>query len=162
MKITIVSFITLLGILVLSRLLSATDDSLANFVPLLGIAVVLPFITNNKTLCYSLPLLAMLVSDMILGFHPLMYATYGAISLTTLFATTIGKPYYGLLGGALIWHVVVNGAVYLNGHGTTSLLQTYLQAIPFDLRLVASSLLVVVAFDIATRIRRPVWKKFQT
>ena len=46
MKITIVSFITLLGILVLSRLLPLPP----NYEPLLGIAVVLPFITNNKIL----------------------------------------------------------------------------------------------------------------
>mgnify|MGYP001184364012 CR=1 FL=1 len=150
MKITIVSFITLLGILVLSRLLPLPP----NYEPLLGIAVVLPFITNNKILYYSLPLLVMLVSDMILGFHDSMYATYGAISLTTLFATAIGKPYYGLLGGALIWHILANIG------------QTFppfsAEALVFDLRLFTSSLLVVIAFDIATRIRRPEWKKLQT
>ena len=41
----------------------------------------------------------------------------------------------------VLWHAIVNLGVYLSGLGNVSLAQTYLLAIPFDLRLLTSTLL---------------------
>ena len=50
------------------------------------------------------------------------------------------------VGSVIIWHIVVNFGVYLNGHDGSSLAQTYLLAIPFDLRLMASTVLFSIVF----------------
>ena len=46
----------------------------------------------------------------------------------------------------VLWHIIVNFGVYLTGLGNVSLAQTYLLAIPFDLRLLTSTLLFSVMF----------------
>ena len=45
------------------------------------------------------------------------------------------------VASVLIWHLVVNFGVYFNGLGAVSLAQTYVLAIPFDLRLMASTVI---------------------
>ena len=50
------------------------------------------------------------------------------------------------VGSVLIWHIVVNFGVYLNGHDGSSLAQTYLLAIPFDLRLMMSTVFFSLLF----------------
>ena len=46
----------------------------------------------------------------------------------------------------VLWHAIVNFGVYLSGLGNVSLAQTYLLAIPFDLRLLTSTLLFAGMF----------------
>ena len=46
----------------------------------------------------------------------------------------------------VLWHAIVNFGVYLSGLGNVSLVQTYLLAIPFDLRLLTSTLLFSAMF----------------
>ena len=50
------------------------------------------------------------------------------------------------VSSVMIWHIVVNFGVYLNGHDGSSLFQTYLLAIPFDLRLMASTIVFSLVF----------------
>jgi hypothetical protein len=50
------------------------------------------------------------------------------------------------LTGVLLWHLIVNFGVYLNHLGTSSLIQTYVQAIPFDFKLLLSTLVFNSAF----------------
>jgi hypothetical protein len=46
---------------------------------------------------------------------------------------------------------VINFFVFISGHGTLSLAMTYAQAIPFDARLLFSTLLFLASFDYSRR-----------
>ena len=74
---TIKASILLFGVLVMSRLLPLP----ANSEPLLGLAVLTPYLTKNN-LAFLLPLGVMFVSDLFLGFHKSMLMTYSALALT--------------------------------------------------------------------------------
>ena len=50
------------------------------------------------------------------------------------------NKYLTAIVSVFAWHITVNGAVYLMA-GNTSLLQTYIQAIPFDFKLLVSTLI---------------------
>ena len=50
----------------------------------------------------------------------------------------------GSISAVIIWHVTVNGAVWLSGGG--SLLNTFIAAIPFDFKLAVSTALYVALF----------------
>jgi hypothetical protein len=54
---------------------------------------------------------------------------------------------WGSLSAVLIWHVTVNGAVWLSSGG--SLLNTLIAAIPFDFKLAVSTGLYVLLFHFA-------------
>ena len=65
-----------------------------------------------------------------------------------LFVDVLSLMKYSV-GSVLIWHIVVNFGVYLNGHDGSSLAQTYLLAIPFDLRLMMSTVFFSLLFHSA-------------
>ncbi|MBT4951524.1 MAG: hypothetical protein HON34_06965 [Pelagibacteraceae bacterium] len=55
----------------------------------------------------------------------------------------------GSVSAVLIWHVTVNGAVWLSSGG--SLFNTFIAAIPFDLKLATSTFLYVLLFNYAEK-----------
>ena len=119
----------------------------ASFTPLVAIAVFMPFITNNKRLQLFLPVSLLLITDLALGFYgTTMLFVYGTMLLIGLLSRFLHKEsiqalWVNSLLSVVLWHVVVNFGVYMTGLGTQSLTQTYLLAIPFDLKLMASTLL---------------------
>ena len=58
--------------------------------------------------------------------------------------------FWGSVSAVLVWHVTVNGAVWFSSGG--SLLQTYIAAIPFDLKLAVSTGLYVALFHYAENV----------
>lgn len=141
MKEIIKSSALLLASILLTRFLLP-----ANITPLIAVAVFMPFITNNKHLQIGLPVGILFVTDLALGFYGnTMFFVYGSmIAIGILSRYSHRGTYTGLiktsLMGVLLWHLVVNFGVYLNNLGTSSLIQTYAQAIPFDFRLLVSTL----------------------
>lgn len=118
----------------------------ANITPIIAMAVFLPFITQNKHLQTLLPIGLLFLTDIFLGFYgATMFFVYGTLLLISILSR---KGYNGRLTGilktsgfsVLLWHIIVNFGVYLNGLGTISLAQTYIAAIPFDFRLLVSTL----------------------
>lgn len=118
----------------------------ANITPIIAMAVFLPYITKNKQLQTLLPIGILFLTDIFLGFYgATMLFVYGTLLLISLLSR---KSYDGQFTGilktsglsVLLWHIIVNFGVYLNGLGTISLAQTYLAAIPFDFRLLVSTL----------------------
>ena len=74
-----------------------------------------------------------------------MFFVYGTLLLISIISRkTYDAKFSGILKtsglSVLLWHIVVNFGVYLNGLGTVSIAQTYLAAIPFDFRLLVSTL----------------------
>ena len=118
----------------------------ANFTPILAMAVFMPFLTQNKPLQLILPVSMLFLSDLILGFYgQTMIFVYGTMILIGFLSRLMHKQNLSSLltsavASVFIWHIVVNFGVYINGLGTTTLAQTYLLAIPFDLRLMASTI----------------------
>lgn len=118
----------------------------ANITPIIAMPVFLPYITKNKHLQTLLPIGILFLTDIFLGFYgATMLFVYGTLLLISLLSR---KSYDGQFKGilktsgfsVLLWHIIVNFGVYLNGLGTISLAQTYLAAIPFDFRLLVSTL----------------------
>ena len=99
-----------------------------------------------------MPVSVLLITDIFLGFYGqtmfFVYATLIFIALISRYQSTgslLSLMKYSV-GSVLIWHIVVNFGVYLNGHDGSSLAQTYLLAIPFDLRLMMSTVFFSLLF----------------
>ena len=118
----------------------------ANITPIIAMAVFLPYLTKHKHLQTLLPIGILFLTDIFLGFYgATMFFVYGTMLLISFLSrSTYDAKYTGILKtsilSVLLWHIIVNFGVYLNGLGTISLAQTYIAAIPFDFRLLLSTL----------------------
>ena len=119
----------------------------ANWTPVLATAIILPYLTQNKVVQYSLPISIMILTDIYMSgnFYPIVYVCIG---ISTVLSNRLNK-YSATLAGMLIWHISVNGAVVLTGPGFGPFTP---EAMIFDLRLLLSSLLYVGLFDISQRL----------
>lgn len=134
--------VLIFGALVLSRLLPLP----ANSEPLLGLAVLTPFLTKNN-FAFLLPLAVMFVSDAIIGFHNSMIATYTAIALAPFISEFFkDRMYTSLFASWFVWHIFANTGQWFPPFS--------LEALLFDLRFLASGLTIVVAYDIAQRLNQ--------
>ena len=123
----------------------------ANFTPLLAAAVLAPQLTDSKWAQWCIPVAVLFISDYFLGFYDAAPVVYAMVMFASIMGTHIKNMYVAGVGSVFAWHLVVNGAVWYYGLGTLSLWDTYLMAIPFDFRLLCSTLLFVAMFDITRR-----------
>tara|TARA_B100001057_G_scaffold425109_1_gene448314 strand:- start:5821 stop:6264 length:444 start_codon:yes stop_codon:yes gene_type:complete len=131
----------LFGVLVVSRLLPLP----ANSEPLLGLAVLTPYLSKHN-LAFLLTPAVMLVSDLVLGFGNWIWFTYPALAIASLISEKMSNKYVSLLYGWLVWHVMANWT------GTFPPFTP--EALLFDLRFLASGLSVVVLYDLS----RSLWQ----
>jgi len=123
----------------------------ANFTPILACAVFLPFMTDNKHIQILLPVGILVITDPFLGLYssmPIVYLCIIATSIiTTLFSIYNFKNMMlsGIIG-VIIWHIFVNFSVWFTGMNGLSLASTYIAAVPFDLRLLISTLFFSILF----------------
>ena len=123
-----------------------------SYTPVIAMAVFLPFMTQHKSLQMLLPVSILFLSDLILGFYgQTMIYVYGTMILIGLLTRmmhkgTVSSLLLSSFSSVLLWHLVVNFGVYMNGLGTQSLAQTYLLAIPFDLKLLFSTVAFSLVF----------------
>jgi predicted MPP superfamily phosphohydrolase len=136
---TIKAGIILFGALVLSRLLPLP----ANSEPLLGLAVLTPYLSKNN-LAFLLPLGVMFISDLFLGFHNSMVMTYSALALAPFISKTLDNKYIALGGSWLVWHVMANAGQWYPPFSPEALL--------FDIRFLLSGLTIVVLYDIMSKV----------
>ena len=139
-------------IFVLGCVIAARFFLPANWTPVLALALFMPYVTRNKSIQILMPVSVLLITDIFLGFYGqtmfFVYATLIFIALISRYQSTgslLSLMKYSV-GSVLIWHIVVNFGVYLNGHDGSSLSQTYLLAIPFDLRLMMSTVFFSLLF----------------
>jgi len=134
----IILFFYFVGLIALSRIIPHPP----NFTPFLAMAVFMPYLTRNLYSAMVVPLSAMFVSDLYLGFHPFMFWVYGSILLgTTLsqYTMSIKKTYIHLgtnaLASSVIFFIITNFAVWMSGtmypHTLDGLILCYTMAIPF-------------------------------
>ena len=132
-------------IFVLACVIAARFLLPANWTPILALALFMPYVTSNKSIQVLMPISILLLTDIFLGFYgQTMFFVYATLILIAFISRhqSIGSLLSLMkhsVGSILIWHIVVNFGVYLNGHDGSSLAQTYLLAIPFDLRLMGST-----------------------
>jgi len=138
LKITALMF----GALVLSRLLPLPPNS----EPLLGLAVLTPYLTKHN-FAFLLPLAVMFVSDAILGFHNSMIATYSALAITPFISEFFKQRMYtSLLSSWLVWHVFANTGQLFPPFSSEALL--------FDIRFLVSGLSIVFLYDMMSRLNQ--------
>ena len=115
---------------------------------------------SNKMMQLFLPVSILLLSDLLLGFYgQTMLFVYGSMILIGLLARKINDGSLGSLvkssiSSVILWHLIVNFGVYLNGLGTKTLAQTYALAIPFDFRLLLSTLFFSLVFYSALQLSK--------
>lgn len=126
--------------LVVSRLLPLP----ANSEPLLGLAVLTPYLTKNN-LAFIFPLAVMFVSDMFIGFHNSMLMTYSALALAPFISRLSSNKYMSLLSSWLVWHLMANAGQYYPPFSVEALI--------FDVRFLVSGLSVIVLYDIVQKLR---------
>ncbi len=160
-----VLFLYFVGLIALSRIIPHPP----NFTPVIAMAVFMPYLTRNLSSAMVVPLLAMFVSDLYIGFHASMFWVYISILLATTlshYTMSIKKTYVHLGSNALLsstlFFVVTNFAVWMSGAmyplTLDGLLLCYTMALPFFGNTIASaifyvSLLGVVSYS-ATNISR--------
>jgi hypothetical protein len=130
--------LSLFGALVISRLLPLP----ANSEPLLGLAVLTPYLSKNN-LAFLFPLAVMFVSDMFIGFHNSMLMTYSALAVAPFISRTLDNKYIALGCSWIVWHVLANIGQTYPPFTAGSLL--------FDIKLLVSGLSVAILYDIASK-----------
>jgi len=130
--------VVLFSALVISRLLPLPDNS----EPLLGLAVLTPYLTKNN-LAFLVPLGVMFVSDLFLGFGSWMLFTYTALAMAPFISKTIDNKYTALGISWLVWHVMANIGQWYPPFSPEALL--------FDVRFLLSGLAVVVLYDVMSK-----------
>ena len=131
------SIFILIAILAFSRLIPHPP----NFTPLLGMAVFAGAMLDKKLLAFMVPLLAMFLSDLVLGFHSSISIIYFAIMLNVVIGFLLVSKFTYLRGlvalfsGAFIFFIVTNFAVWLGSsmysQDINGLISCYIMAIPF-------------------------------
>ena len=123
----------------------------ANVTPILAAAVVASQFTNKVWAQWLLPVAVLFVSDYFIGFYDAAPVVYAMVMFASILGTHVKNMYVAGVGSVFAWHLVVNGAVWAYSLGTLSLAQTYAMAIPFDFRLLASTVFCIGVYDIAKR-----------
>ena len=143
---TLKAGLILFGALVISRLLPLP----ANSEPLLGLAVLTPYLSKNN-LAFLFPLAVMFVSDAIIGFHNSMIMTYSALVVAPFISKLYKNKYTSLLSSWLVWHIMANAGQWFPPFSPEALL--------FDMRLFVSGLSVLVLYDVSKRIWQTVYRE---
>lgn len=142
-----------------------------NWTPLLGLALFAG--TRSKSAGILVPLAAMLVSDLFLGFHATVVAVYGTLAAISFLPRwmDIRKPFVGgsifgvkavVLSGAasLLFFVTTNFAVWLGSEIYTPTLaglwNCYVMALPFLTGTAVSTVLSFQFFSLTEKILLPV------
>ena len=137
----------LIILLALSRLIPHPP----NFTPILGMAVFSGAIINKKILAYLVPLAAMLLSDLYLGFHSGMPIIYFTLAICVLIGTfiesrvTILNSILGITAGVLVFYLITNFTVWYGSgmyeNSFSGLITCYVMGLPFLQNTFISSLI---------------------
>jgi hypothetical protein len=111
-----------------------------NFTAVIAVGIFAGFLFKNKIFAYVLPIIAMIASDLILGFHSTIWAVYFALILAAIIGTQIKKANIGNVAlssliSAVIFFIITNFAVWMSGimypNNIAGLISCYISGIPF-------------------------------
>ena len=151
----------LVVLLALSRLIPHPP----NFTPILGMAVFSGAIINRRFIAYLVPLTAMLLSDLYLGFHASMPIIYFSLAVCVLIGTfiearvSILNSFLSISLGVLVFFLITNFMVWYGSgmyeYSISGLMTCYFMGLPFVQNTFISSLLygmgAFLIFDIINK-----------
>ena len=127
----------LIGIVALTRLLPHPP----NFSPVVALALFGGAAFADRKLAYLVPLAAMLLADLFIGFHQTMVVVYLGMALVVLIGRGLGEKrgapvlVLGALIGSVTFFLVTNAGVWwasaIYPHSVAGLLTCYAAALPF-------------------------------
>ena len=136
------NFIFLIIVLLISRFVGLPP----NFSPLLATAIFMPRLTNSKYLQSLIPVLVVALSNFFL--EAVNLVIFSTIIFVFFFAPILSRKvnnlFYSCLVVMLCWFTLVNGSVWIVNGG--SIINTYLAAVPFDFKLLISTLMYLSIF----------------
>jgi len=112
-----------------------------NISPIAAMALFAGAKFSDKKLAFIVPFLALLLSDLVLGFHSTMLFVYGAFAFTVLIGIKISHKQSFLtialsaIGASLLFFLITNAGVWIMydtyAAGISGLLESYMAGIPF-------------------------------
>lgn len=112
-----------------------------NFTPVAAMALFGGAYFSNKKIAFIVPLIAMMVSDAIIGFHSTMWAVYLSFALIVFIGfglrekRKISNVFAAALFSSVLFFIITNFAVWATGTmypmNLSGLLESYVAAIPF-------------------------------
>ena len=137
----------LIALLSLSRLIPHPP----NFTPILGMAVFSGATISKRFIAYLVPLAAMLLSDLYLGFHASMPIIYFSLAVCVLIGTfiearvSILNSFLSISLGVLVFFLITNFMVWYGSgmyeSSISGLMTCYFMGLPFVQNTFISSLL---------------------
>ncbi len=117
-----------------------------NFTSLIALSFYVPAIFGLKFLPFVL--LSFIFTDIVIGFHNTMLFTWGSVLLIGFLCKYFTKNIYtrvlGALSGALLFFIISNFGIWINGaygYSLSGFLTCYILAIPFFVNTFISTLL---------------------
>jgi len=144
-----IAFISCVGIVFLFRIIPHPP----NFTPVIALSLYLPFIFG----IWSIPfcILGFAITDYFIGFHSLMFWTWGALAFTGYTSKFCNKIYSRIVLsfiGAITFFVISNFGVWISGTlyeiSVQGLLNCYIMAIPFFTNTLLSTIFFAVIFEL--------------
>tara|TARA_B100000242_G_scaffold131581_1_gene93204 strand:- start:1887 stop:2264 length:378 start_codon:yes stop_codon:yes gene_type:complete len=101
--------------------------------------------TNNKYIQMFLPVSIMIITDPFLGLYSAMPVVYLCVIVASIISSLFKiynykKMIFAAFASVVIWHLIVNFSVWATGLQTLPLSAVYIAAIPFDFRLLVSTI----------------------
>tara|TARA_B100000965_G_scaffold397821_1_gene414947 strand:+ start:2013 stop:2531 length:519 start_codon:yes stop_codon:yes gene_type:complete len=154
------SALILIFILAFSRIIPHPP----NFTPILGMAVFAGATFDRKIFSFLIPLIAMALSDLFLGFHSSIIIVYLAICVNVLIGVyLINISYFKIIGaltlGSITFFIITNFSVWaLSGmyaYSLEGLFTCYTMALPFFQNTIFSTILyglgAFIIFDLSNK-----------
>ena len=142
-------FISCVGIVLLFRIIPHPP----NFTPIIALSLYLPFIFG----LWSIPfcILGFAITDYFIGFHSLLFWTWGALAITGCTSKFCNKIFSRIvlsIIGAITFFIISNFGVWISGTyyeiSAQGLLNCYIMAIPFFTNTLLSTMFFVVIFEL--------------
>ena len=153
MKVIFFNFLFLFAFLIISRIIPHPP----NFTPILATAILAPQIFSKKLyLSIFLIILAMLISDLFIGFHKYIIFTYIPLILIIIMSNSFDKVKTSILvmaiSSPLIFFLISNFGVWALSNFYTKdlngLMQSYILALPFLKNTFTSTIFFIVLYFI--------------
>ena len=144
-----IAFISCVGIVLLFRIIPHPP----NFTPVIALSLYLPFLFG----IWSVPfcILGFAITDYFIGFHSLLFWTWGALAFTGYTSKFCNKIYSRIVLsfiGAITFFVISNFGVWISGTlyeiSVQGLLNCYIMAIPFFTNTLLSTIFFAVIFEL--------------
>lgn len=134
--------LSVLAIMIVVAALTRVLPHAWNFTPIFAMAIFGGAYLQRRSLAIAVPLAAMLLSDLFIGFHQGMPMVYGTIAACAILGMmflrskqNVGRIAGAGLGSCLLFFLVTNGAIWLSGGTPTTcqatLMDCYAVALPF-------------------------------